>query len=296
MAMVVALLSIVLALVFQSVSGFQNATAGSEARLRNLDEARVIMAVVTRDLRTATDFCPIDVFTVPGADSNCPVGNNVALPANGVIYVRKATSGTCTGGGNRLGYPISRDDTSYECRKGDVFIRGTLKGRLTVAAENNVVIINDLVYAGGTAGNDILGLIANEYVEIYHPVDGNSNLSDSRNPHPLFTNPTIHAAILALNHSFRVQNHGDGDDLGELSITGAIAQQWRGTVGTGGATSINSGYEKNYVWDPQLAYDSPPHAFDDLDTAFQPKLRAEAKAPPPCATTTPPNTQPCLPA
>jgi len=66
MAVVIALLSIVLALVFQSVAAFQNAATGSQDRLRNLDEARVIMAVVTRDLRTATDFCPIAV-TCPSA-------------------------------------------------------------------------------------------------------------------------------------------------------------------------------------------------------------------------------------
>jgi Tfp pilus assembly protein PilW len=56
MVTVVALLSVVLALAFQSLSSYQRANAGSEARLRNLEEARLIMAVITRDLRTATEF------------------------------------------------------------------------------------------------------------------------------------------------------------------------------------------------------------------------------------------------
>lgn len=58
MVLVVALLSLVLAVVYQSVVSYQNAAAGSDARLQNLDEARVIMAVLTRDLRTARTFCP----------------------------------------------------------------------------------------------------------------------------------------------------------------------------------------------------------------------------------------------
>jgi type II secretory pathway pseudopilin PulG len=66
MVVVIALLSLVLALVFQSVASYQGAAAGSDARLQNLDEARVIMAVLTRDLRTATTFCP-STPACPGA-------------------------------------------------------------------------------------------------------------------------------------------------------------------------------------------------------------------------------------
>jgi type II secretory pathway pseudopilin PulG len=56
MAMVVALLGLVLALALQSLGAYQRAVAGADMRQRNLDEARVVMAVLTRDLRTATSF------------------------------------------------------------------------------------------------------------------------------------------------------------------------------------------------------------------------------------------------
>jgi Flp pilus assembly pilin Flp len=56
MTVVVALLAVVLAMAFEGLTSFQAATAGSAARLRNLEEARLIMAVLTRDLRTATTF------------------------------------------------------------------------------------------------------------------------------------------------------------------------------------------------------------------------------------------------
>jgi type II secretory pathway pseudopilin PulG len=56
MAIVVALLGLVLALALQSLGAYQRAVAGADMRQRNLDEARVVMAVLTRDLRTATSF------------------------------------------------------------------------------------------------------------------------------------------------------------------------------------------------------------------------------------------------
>jgi type II secretory pathway pseudopilin PulG len=56
MAIVIALLGLVLALALQSLGAYQRAAAGADMRQRNLDEARVVMAVLTKDLRTATSF------------------------------------------------------------------------------------------------------------------------------------------------------------------------------------------------------------------------------------------------
>jgi type II secretory pathway pseudopilin PulG len=56
MTVVVALLSVVLAMAFGSLTSYQDATAGNAARLRNLQEAQVSMAVLTKDLRTASSF------------------------------------------------------------------------------------------------------------------------------------------------------------------------------------------------------------------------------------------------
>ena len=56
MAVVVGLLGLVLAMAFQSLNAYQDAASGSDARQRNLDQARVVMAVLTKDLRTATRF------------------------------------------------------------------------------------------------------------------------------------------------------------------------------------------------------------------------------------------------
>ena len=64
MTVVIALLGLVLAMALQGLSAFQRATAGADVRQRNLDEARVVMAVLTRDLRTATSFSSISATDV----------------------------------------------------------------------------------------------------------------------------------------------------------------------------------------------------------------------------------------
>jgi type II secretory pathway pseudopilin PulG len=56
MTVVVALLGLVLALALQSLGAYQRAAAANDTRQQNLDEARVVMAVLTKDLRTATSF------------------------------------------------------------------------------------------------------------------------------------------------------------------------------------------------------------------------------------------------
>jgi type II secretory pathway pseudopilin PulG len=56
MTVVIALLGLVLAMALQGLTAYQRAAAAADVRQRNLDEARVVMAVLTRDLRTATAF------------------------------------------------------------------------------------------------------------------------------------------------------------------------------------------------------------------------------------------------
>jgi Tfp pilus assembly protein PilX len=230
--------------------------------------------------------------------SSC-VGTNKPLPTNGVIYVQNVPANTADPnyfgacrtrtqiGGTAtvqhpLGYPQLYDDvTQYGCTDGDAFLSGVLKGRLTIAADNNIDIIGSVTYQSGAGGSDLLGLVANNYVEIYHPVtntapvgnlDGNQ-VSGYYNLDTLpigvstaFHDPIVQAAILSVQHSFRVQNYQYGDNnLGSITVYGGIAQKYRGVVGTGG----NSGYLKNYNYDPRLKYQSPPFFLNPLDSAWQ---------------------------
>jgi hypothetical protein len=214
-------------------------------------------------------------FTTSASYASC-VGTNVPLPTNGVIYVQNvptAQVATCTGSQNRLGYPVAGDVTTYQCRTGDVFLSGTLRGRLTIAAENNIVVVDDTTYSTtGAASNDLLGLIANQFVQVYHPVNASGT-----NITPTFQDPQIHAAILALGHSFIVQNYDEGAKLGTLTVNGVIAQKWRGPVGTGGGSG--TGYLKDYGYDTRLQFASPPHAMDGFTAPFRVSQWAEIANP-----------------
>lgn len=214
--------------------------------------------------------------------STCPTNGTTqtSLPSNGVIYVQNVPSTSSdpnytkncpysvNGQAHPLGLPIANDITDYGCRDGDVFIEGTLKGQLSVAAENNIDVTWHLTYNSGTAGTDLLGLIANNYIEIWHPVKCTSGSSSSCNLDANFPGETarnddfhdakVQAAILAVNHSFRVQNYNLGAPLGTLNVLGAIAQRYRGAVGTGSGGSVSTGFGKSYVYDQRLKYQSPP--------------------------------------
>lgn len=49
----IAIMGIAMAAVYQGFASMQNAVAGTDERLRNLDEARVLMAATSKDIRTA---------------------------------------------------------------------------------------------------------------------------------------------------------------------------------------------------------------------------------------------------
>ncbi len=82
------------------------------------------------------------------------------------------------------------------------------------------------------------------------------------------SNPTIDAAILAINHSFIVDNWACGTSLGTLTVSGAIAQEYRGTVGTHSGSTIVSGYAKGYSYDYELRYHQPPFFLDPVQAGW----------------------------
>ncbi len=61
-------------------------------------------------------------------------------------------------------------------------------------------------------------------------------------------------------------------------MTGAIAQRYRGAVGSFNGTSITHGYAKNYCYDQRLKYDSPPDFLDPVASAWQVVTWTEQKA------------------
>ncbi len=90
------------------------------------------------------------------------------------------------------------------------------------------------------------------------------------NTAPVLTNVTIEAAILALQHSFIVDNYNCGTALSKLTVTGAIVQKYRGPVGTSSGTGIATGYAKNYWYDDRFRFRSPPYFLVPDESTWNP--------------------------
>jgi len=204
--------------------------------------------------------------TVKLAGSNVVVnGVTKPIPPSGVIYVENGPS--C----GVFYDPTQTDPSETPTDCGDAYVSGTYTDDLTIAAEKDIIIDGDII----KGADNMLGLIANNFVRVNHPVTNRVSTYNGSSynwscTNQVTANPTVNridAAILALNYSFIVDNWYCGAALGTLDVTGAIAQKYRGIVGTFGSST--TGYLKNYVYDDRLKYREPPHFLDPVQTAWR---------------------------
>lgn len=178
---------------------------------------------------------------------------NITIPEKGlVVYVDGGT------GNNK-----------WDLDTGNVYISGKLKGRLTVAAENDIYITasdptnwskpgvknsGGIIYDGlegasftnqdeldaALAGrNDMLGLIANRNVRILHfnwPTDKSPYyLKDGwlikRDIDVAPINMNIHGSVCAISGSFEYEEPKEGSRKENLTVIGSISQHSIGPVG-----------------------------------------------------------------
>jgi Tfp pilus assembly protein PilX len=201
---------------------------------------------------------------------------NVPIPANGLIYVGTDTSRGCGTPQPPIlqTYGVGAGSESKGCA--NVYVRGSYSKDLTIASAKDIVITGDLTYPG--ASDAMLGLIATNFVRVFHPTTTHSGTGNVRCSGGSNTTATvgaetrgatddieIDAAILSLLHGFTVDSYNCGATLGQLNLTGAIAQNFRGAVSLSGST----GYVKNYVYDSRMKYRSPPLFLDPINAAWQ---------------------------
>jgi len=200
-------------------------------------------------------------MTVGNKEGKCTGVYSGAIPTNGVIYV---SNGSCEE------EPYSPFDATYPETSGcgNVYVKGSYSGQLTIAAQNDIIINGNL----SRSGTGMLGLIANNFVRIYHPFckrnvtscttemgeTEREDCNNGQNGSGSLEDLEIDAAILAIEHSFIVDHYDCGDTLGTLNVEGALAQKYRGPVALGSST----GYIKNYVYDDRLHYQEPPFFID----------------------------------
>ncbi|HUB03497.1 MAG TPA: hypothetical protein VMA76_00445 [Solirubrobacteraceae bacterium] len=202
----------------------------------------------------------------------------IDLTQQPIIYVNNA-SGCTPAAYSPFGatYPTNTAGNFYGCA-GDVYVSGNYTTPVTIGAANNVIISGNLTTSADSNGNPTggatLGLVANEFVRVMHGLNGadtsgGCNTGVGNNASQTLTNPTIDAAILALNHSFIVDNYNCGGSDGTLTVHGAIAQYFRGPVGQSSASGgVLNGYAKNYNYDDRLANILPPYLFDISDSGW----------------------------
>lgn len=154
---------------------------------------------------------------------------------------------------------------------GVVYVSGNYSQSVTIAADTDI-IINGNVTKNPVAPAPVLGLVANNFVRVMHGVSGRPANADqgqcgspgSNIAAQTLQNARIDSAVLAIKHSFIVDNYDCGAGLGELTVNGAIAQLFRGTVGTTGGT----GYLKDYNYDDRFAVSQPPYLFDIASSSW----------------------------
>jgi Tfp pilus assembly protein PilX len=198
-------------------------------------------------------------------------------PTNGLIYVRASSTSSCgytykPNKSDNSSYEGANSEESKEVNCGNVYVKGSYSNSLTIGGEENL-IINGNVYPTNVegklgsepTGTDTLGLIAGGDVRVYHPLTETNCSYNAKNGEGSLSNPWIYAAILSTNHSFVVDNYDCGKALGNLNVYGAIAQRFRGIVGTTGGT----GYIKDYKYDERLAVDEPPYFLNPINAGWE---------------------------
>jgi len=272
----------------------QQALPGSDGCLYTGPTRIILKSNGKMDVLSPNTTSPNAGCGTAGTMSN--IQTDLPLPSSGVIYVESST-GTCSlpelqpppaqnGFRGYPGYPqgysdssSDKDVTSYDCKAGDVFVEGTLKGRLTIAADNDVIVTGDTKYSDGGTGTDVLGMVANNFLQVYHPVNssgtnlGVQRLDGSSSP---LDDITIQAALLSVQHSFYVQNWDKGNALDTLTVFGVIAQEFRGPVGISGHSR---GYLKDYNYDSRLMVLPPPYFLLPVAAPWQVSSMSEQKNP-----------------
>ncbi len=126
---------------------------------------------------------------------------------------------------------------------GTVTVQGTLDGELSIGAQQDIQISDDILYADRnlSTSDDILGLIAENNVIILNNV-------------PNSINCTIDASLFTRTGTFEAEDHTKGVARGVLNVLGSVVQHDRGGLGTYqiGSHAVKTGYSKRFVYDHRL--------------------------------------------
>ncbi|GMV04549.1 MAG: hypothetical protein AMXMBFR53_08290 [Gemmatimonadota bacterium] len=152
---------------------------------------------------------------------------------------------------------------------GKVVLSGKIRGRITVAATDDIIFGDDLTYVtdpGAGTCVDIAGYFAGDEVIVAdNALNAPQDATGTFRTYDDTKDEFFHGTVLALD-IFTVHNYSSGSTSAEdcgttnngrgcLFLTGGIIQQTRGAVGTTSGT----GYIKRYSYDQCGATNPPPY-------------------------------------
>jgi Tfp pilus assembly protein PilX len=176
-------------------------------------------------------------------------------------------------------WPISRrfnpDFKGVIFVDGKVGVSGVVRGRITIAATDDIVLLDDLTYAtdpGLGTCEDIVGIFSGDDIRIAeNPLNAPWRPSTNYGYYTFddTKDEFFHNVLLALD-IFTTQDYFDGSGHDEwcetvdhgrgcLYLTGGIIQRTRGAVGTLWGGGGGAGYVKRYAYDPCAAKQPPPY-------------------------------------
>ena len=229
---------------------------------------------------TRLTFNDAGTVTIENA-SQTPNPRTIPVPANSVIHVKNGAG--CGAGVS----PIIQDYTE-PAGCANVYVKGRYNQNLTLVSDKDIIVNGNICRLGsgadckGSAGSDVLlGLIATNFVRVYHPVVNrlysNGIPYDCTNGPGIIKDVRIEAAILSLEHSFIVDNYICGAPLGDLTVKGAIAQRFRGPVGATDSRGLH-GFIKDYLYDDRFKFRNPPFFLDPEKAGWR-TLRTNEQVP-----------------
>ncbi|HEY1451388.1 MAG TPA: hypothetical protein VGF47_10585 [Solirubrobacteraceae bacterium] len=142
--------------------------------------------------------------------------NTYNFPSNGVVYVENSKSVACA----IINYTPFGSDTTHDAGCGNVYVHGSYTESLTIASADDVIVNGNLTTTtnskGEPTGGATLGLIAENFVRVYHPVKTNY---ETKNVVPATQTPLEGKCVTLKELSAKVLGKST-TEVSEISTTG----------------------------------------------------------------------------
>jgi hypothetical protein len=139
--------------------------------------------------------------------------------------------------------------------KGNLHVKGIVSGKVTIAAtqssgmgNGNIYIDDDITYKNSPASlscPDMLGIVASNNVIIS---DLPANKGDV----------TIHGTMFCNKGGLSVENYNKIGYCGAIRLTGGLIESQSQATGVWSGSSVTSGYNERFTYDPRFMIDGPP--------------------------------------